>query len=202
MANGSKKNGGSKTTASGKKKQSADAACEVSETELCEYLNLSGRYIRELAAAGIVKKTRPGRYDLKKSVRGYMDYKSENERIKPKGLDELKVLREQEGLLIDKLKKRKAELSVMQTEKKLLLSEDVICIWTDFATVIKSKLLNLPVKLSPILSGIEDVGQIKSILMTELTDALNEIAEFDINSFKSDLNFNITDDEDDGSAGQ
>ena len=162
---------------------------EVTETELCEYLNLSGRRIRTLATEGIVVKTKAGRYDLKKSVSGYVDFIKDTKKEEKQGIDKVKLAREAEGLMHDKLKKRKTELQVMHLEKTMILTEDVIEMWSDFATMVKSKLLNIPTKLAPQLTGIDDVNTIKKAISVEVSEALNEIADFDINKFESDVAF-------------
>lgn len=162
---------------------------EVTEAELCEYLNLSGRRIRTLATESVVVKTKAGRYDLKKSVSGYVDFIKDTKKEEKQGIDKVKLAREAEGLMHDKLKKRKTELQVMQLEKTMLLTEDVIDMWTDFATMVKSKLLNIPTKLAPQLIGIDDVNIIKKAIATEVSEALNEIADFDINKFESEIAF-------------
>lgn len=162
---------------------------EVTEAELCEYLNLSGRRIRTLATESVVVKTKAGRYDLKKSVSGYVDFIKDTKKEEKQGIDKVKLAREAEGLMHDKLKKRKTELQVMQLEKTMLLTEDVIDMWSDFATMVKSKLLNIPTKLAPQLTGIDDVNIIKKAISTEVSEALNEIADFDINKFESEIAF-------------
>ncbi len=162
---------------------------EVTEAELCEYLNLSGRRIRTLATEGIVVKTKAGRYDLKKSVSGYVDFIKDTKKEEKQGIEKIKLAREAEGLMHDKFKKRKTELQVMQLEKTMLLTEDVIDMWSDFATMVKSKLLNIPTKLAPQLTGIDDVNTIKKAISVEVSEALNEIADFDLNKFESDVAF-------------
>lgn len=162
---------------------------EVTEAELSEYLNLSGRRIRTLATEGVVVKTKAGRYDLKKSVSGYVDFIKDTKKEEKQGIDKVRLARESEGLMHDKIKKRKTELQVMQLEKTMLLTEDVVDIWADFAAMVKSKLLNIPTKLAPQLTDIEDVNTIKKAIATEVSEALNEIADFDINKFESDIAF-------------
>lgn len=162
---------------------------EVTEAELAEMLGLSDRRIRVLANEGIIFKTKPARYDLKKSVNGYINYIKDTKKEEKQGIEKIKLAREAEGLMHDKLKKRKTELQILQMEKELLVTKDVIAMWTDFATMVKSKLMNIPTKLAPQLTGIEDTLVIKKAITAEVTEALNEIADFDINEFEKDLYF-------------
>ena len=170
-----------------KKGDSENKIIEVTETELSEMLGLSDRRIRVLANDGIVFKTKPARYDLKKSVSGYIAFIKDTKKEEKQGIDKVKLAREAEGLMHDKLKKRKTELQILQMEKELLFTKDVISMWTDFATMVKSKLLNMPTKLAPQLTGIEDATVIKKTITAEVTEALNEIADFDINKFEKNL---------------
>lgn len=171
---------------------------EVTEAELAECLGLSDRRIRVLANDGIVFKTKPARYDLKKSVNGYINFIKDTKKEEKQGIDKVKLAREAEGLMHDKLKKRKTELQVMQMEKELLFAKDVISMWTDFATMVKSKLLNIPTKLAPQIVGVEDVTVIKKTITAEVTEALNEIADFDINKFEKNLHFDEEEGADNG----
>ena len=173
-----------------KKTNSAESKIiEVTEAELAEMLGLSDRRIRVLANDGIVFKTKPARYDLKKSVNGYINFIRDTKKEEKQGVEKVKLAREAEGLMHDKLKKRKTELQVMQMEKELLFTKDVISMWTDFATMVKSKLLNIPTKLAPQLVGVEDATVIKKTITAEVTEALNEIADFDISKFEKNLYF-------------
>lgn len=171
---------------------------EVTEAELAEYLGLSDRRIRVLAKEGIVHKTKPARYDLKKSVNGYINFIKDTKKEEKQGIEKIKLAREAEGLMHDKLKKRKTELQVMQIEKEMIFTKDVITIWTDFAAMVKSKLLNMPTKLAPQLTGIEDTAAIKKAITSEVVEALNEISDFDINKFEKNLNFDENEDAENG----
>ena len=167
---------------------------EVTEAELAEMLGLSDRRIRVLANDGIVFKTKPARYDLKKSVSGYINFIKDTKKEEKQGIDKIKLAREAEGLMHDKLKKRKTELQVLQIEREMLFTKDVITMWADFAAMVKAKLLNIPTKLAPQLVGVEDANTIKKAIGAEVAEALNEIADFDINKFEENLQF----DEDEG----
>ena len=192
-----------KNTSEKKPKKTSEkkpSVLEVTESELAETLGLSDRRIRVLANDGIIFRTKPGRYDLKKSVNGYINYIRDTKKEEKQGIDKVKLAREAEGLMHDKLKKRKTELQILQMEKELLVTKDVIAMWTDFATMVKSKLLNIPTKLAPQLTGIEDTLVIKKAITAEVTEALNEIADFDINKFEKDLYFDDEEGTDNGES--
>lgn len=156
---------------------------EVNEVELSEYLGLSTRRIRQLFKEGVVSKTQRGRYDLKQSVLGYINSIRQAEKRKDADLDKLKISKEAESLMHERLKKRKTELVVLEMEKKLHRSEDVEYFWNAMVLSAKSRLTAIPVKTAPLLVGIEDRKEIQSILKREVAEALNEIANYDVDKF-------------------
>lgn len=181
-----------------KTSSSENKIIEVTEAELTEYLGLSDRRIRVLAKEGIIYKTKPARYDLKKSVSGYIEFIKDTKKEEKQGMEKINLARAAEGLMHDKLKKRKTELQVMQIERELLFTKDVVSMWTDFATMVKSKLLNIPTKLAPQLVGLDDATAIKKAIGAEVAEALNEIAEFDINKFEKNLYFDENEETENG----
>ena len=160
---------------------------EVTEVELSEYLGLSTRRIRQLFKEGVVVKSQRGRYDLKASVLGYINSIRQQEKKKDADLEKLKLSKEAESLMHERLKKRKTELVVLEMEKKLHRSEDVEYFWNAMVLAAKSRLTAIPVKCAPILVGIEDRKEIQSILKREVSEALNEIANYDVDKFDVDF---------------
>ena len=159
---------------------------EVTEVELAEYLGLSTRRIRQLFKEGVVIKSQRGRYDLKSSVLGYINSIRQAEKKKDVDLEKLKISKEAEGLMHERLKKRITELKVQEMEKKLHRSEDVEYFWNTMVLAAKSRLTSIPVKAAPLLVGIEDRKEIQSILKREVAEALNEIADYDVEKFDMD----------------
>lgn len=166
---------------------------EVTEAELAEYLGLSTRRIRQLFKEGIVIKSQRGKYDLKSSVNKYINTLREREKSKDDNLEKLKISKEAEMLMHERLRKRKTELQVLQMEKKMHSSEDVEHFWNAMVMSAKSRITAIPVKVAPVLVGLEDRKEIQSILKREVSEALSELANYDIDQFESEY----TDDEDD-----
>lgn len=164
-----------------------DEPIEVTEVELAEYLGLSTRRIRQLVKEGVVIKSQRGRYDLKRSVLGYINSIRQQENKAGADLDKLKISREAESLMHERLKKRKTELQVLEMEKKLHRSEDVEYFWNSMVLAVKSRLTAIPVKCAPLLLGIEDRKEVQAILKREVADALNELAEYDVEQFDRDF---------------
>lgn len=160
---------------------------EVTEVELAEYLGLSTRRIRQLVKEGVVVKSQRGRYDLKGSVLGYINSIRQQEKQKDVDLEKLKISREAESLMHERLKKRMTELKVHEMEKKLHRSEDVEYFWNSMVLAAKSRLTSIPVKCSPLLAGLEDRKEIQAILKREIADALNELADYDVDNFDMNI---------------
>lgn len=160
---------------------------QVNEKELAEYLGLSDRRIRQLVQEGIVVKSKRGRYDLKLSVKGYINSIRTDKKVKNESIDKVKLAREVELLQHDKLKKRKTELIVRQMENKMHIAEDVEYFWNTMILAAKSKLTAIPTKISPRLIGLNDIKEIQKILKREIDDALNEISKYDVNEFDKDF---------------
>lgn len=168
---------------------------EVTEVELAEYLGLSTRRIRQLFKEGVVIKSQRGRYDLKSSVLGYINSIRQQEKKKDVDLEKLKISREAESLMHERLKKRKTELEVLNLEKKMHTSEDVEYFWNAMVLAAKAKITSIPVKCAPILVGIEDRKEIQSILKREISEALSELANYDIDNFESDYEDVLSDED-------
>lgn len=162
-------------------------AFEVTEVELAEYLGLSTRRIRQLYKDGVVIKSQRGRYDLKASVLGYIKTIRQDETKKGADLEKLKISKEAESLMHERLKKRMTELKVLELEKKLHRAEDVEYFWNAMVMAAKSRLTSIPVKCSPLLVGIEDRKEIQAILKREVAEALNELANYDVDKFDIDF---------------
>lgn len=157
----------------------------VREMELAEYLGLSDRRVRDLVKLGVLDKNKDKTYNLKQNILAYINYVRGGEG-KDETLEKLNIARAAETLSHEQLKKRKTELQVLSLEKKMHAQEDVEYYWNTMVLAAKSRLTAIPVKCAPVLVGIEDRKEVQSILKREISDALNEISEYDINQFDKD----------------
>lgn len=160
---------------------------EISEKELAEYFGVSDRRIRQLAKEEIAIKTKPGSYDLKKSVQNYIDFiKIEDDKtIETKGLLEIEL--QKEKLEHERLKRKKTEMHIHQMQRKLHRAEDVEYIWNKIAIAIKTRISAIPTKAAPILVDIKNVNEVKEILSKQIDDILIEIAMYNINDYDTEM---------------
>lgn len=163
---------------------------EVNTQTLATCFGVTQRMIRQLVENGVVIRVKRGVYDLEGSIQAYIQYKITE--AKPKrqnmSLEQVKTEHEQ-------LKMRKTELTVKLLESKLHKAEDVEKIWTDMASAVKTRLLAIPVKVSPEIAGIEDRAEIQKIISREIADALNEVAEYNPADFAQSLPEDETEEE-------
>lgn len=146
---------------------------EVNTQTLAECLGVTKRMVSKLAEDGIIERIGRGKYDLGECVKAYIEFRISGVKNKgPRSLDSIKAEHEV-------LKMRKTELALRQIEGKLHRADDVKRFWTSMAAAVKSRLLAIPVKVTPEVAGLEDRAEIQKILSREIADALNEIADYD-----------------------
>ena len=165
---------------------------EVSTEQLANCLGITTRRVQLLAKESVVLKLRRGTYDLEKSVQGYIAYKVESleQSQEQKSLDEIRADHE-------RWKMRKTQLAVRLMEGKLHRAEDVERVWTQSAAAVRSRLLGIPVKAAPQVTGMEDAGEVQKILQREVAEALNEIAAYDPADFAAPLPLEDEEEDDD-----
>lgn len=159
----------------------------VSEEDLAECLGVSARRVRQMVKEGIAVKVSAGKYDIKESAKRYIQAMKDKEKNQNQSLEKLKIAQAAETLTHERLKKRKTELVVEEMEKKLHLASDVEEIWNMMVLNAKSRITSIPVKVSPVLVGLEDVKEVQSILKREINDCLNEISNYDVSKFDKDF---------------
>lgn len=147
---------------------------EVSTDQLAGCLGVTPRRVQSMAKQGILVKVRRGVYSLEQSVQGYLFYKLETleQSQEEKSLDEIRAAHET-------WKMRKTQIAVRLMEGKVHRAEDVERLWTQCAAAVRSRLLGIPIKVSPEVAGIEDAGEIQKILQREVAEALNELVSYD-----------------------
>lgn len=147
---------------------------EINTEQLANCLGITPRRVQLLAKDGVLTKVKRGVYCLEQSVQGYITYKLDcmEQSQEQKSLDEIRADHEA-------WKMRKTQIAVRLMEGKVHRAEDVERLWTQCAAAVRSRMLGIPVKVSPEIAGIEDTAQIMKILQREIGESLNEIASYD-----------------------
>lgn len=153
---------------------------DVNQKELAAILGVSDRRIRQLKqefglfenglSAGKAKKN----YCLEKCVPEYINYKLETEA--PQGTN---YNREKEQAEHEQIKKKISMLKLRKLRRELHEAQDVEEFLTDMLVSFKNKLLNLPQKTAPLITGEDDINVVTELLEKEVLSALDELAEYD-----------------------
>ena len=156
----------------------------VSAKVLSEIIGVSDRRIRQLAEEGILVKASQGRYKLLDSMKGYiLNLKVALDSKMPSNLDDGEVDLYQEKALHERVKRHITELKLHLMEGKVHQSEDVEAVMTDMLLNIKTKLLSLPSKLTPLLVDRQDPGYVKDAITNEILLVLEELSDYKASDF-------------------
>lgn len=160
---------------------------EIKLSDLADFLELSERRIQQFAENERIGR---GRYRFVPTVKNYIDsLKSvygeivdEDGNIKQVDLKELKMKKQIE--LID-IQTRDRKLKHRKTKGELYEAKDVENVWSRNIAICKSKLLNIAPRLAPVLKGEEDSKVIEQKIDFEVTQALESMADINVEDFKS-----------------
>lgn len=156
---------------------------------LSELLDLSARRLQQLANEEVVIKISRGKYDLVKSVQGYIAY--QNAQIPNKGnsvdvTDARTRIEEGRANLIT----AKASIAKMDEEEKagkLLEFSDVKRDASSTAVIVRQSMMLIPDSMSPLLSDMTDSREIRTLLRKEITQALTDASDLIEASLDSDV---------------
>jgi hypothetical protein len=153
---------------------------EIQTGELAAIVGKSDRWIRQLTKDKVLTQVDRGKYILGETVQAYIEHVSggKEEDNKPRLID-YKTEHE-------RVKQEKAEIQLRQMRGELHSSEDVESVMSDMLTAFRQKILAIPTKLSPQLTGIDDIKTIKGKLTAALHEALTELANYNPDMFRED----------------
>lgn len=166
----------------------------VSAAVLGSIFGVTDRRIRQMAEEGIIDRVSKGRYNLVESLKNYiLSLKlavDSNSGDSPDG--ELDI--EEEKALHERVKRHISELKLQTMKGELHKAENVQMVMSDMLSAFKTRMMNIPSKTAPVLEE-RDAGYIKEKLTAEVTEALNELKEYDPKSFYGDEYVEGEDDE-------
>lgn len=157
----------------------------VSAAVLGDMFGVTARRIRQMAEEGIVVRAAKGRYKLVDSVKNYLlTLKLAAEGVGVDLADGEINLEEEKGLH-ERVKRHISELRLQIMKGELHKAEDVEAVMTDMLASFKTRVMNIPSKTAPILEN-RDAAFIKERLTSEVTEALNELKDYDAKAFYGD----------------
>lgn len=166
----------------------------VSAAVLGNIFGVTDRRIRQMAEEGIIVRAAKGRYNLVDSLKNYiLSLKlavDSNDSDNPDG--ELNF--EEEKALHERVKRHISEMKLQTMKGELHKADDVRHVMTDMLSSFKTRMMNIPAKVAPVLED-RDAGYIKERLTSEVTEALNELKDYNPADFYSDEYVESEDDE-------
>lgn len=157
----------------------------VSAAVLGNIFGVTDRRIRQMAEEGIIVRAAKGRYNLVDSLKNYiLSLKlavDSNDSDNPDG--ELNF--EEEKALHERVKRHISEMKLQTMKGELHKADDVRHVMTDMLSSFKTRMMNIPPKVAPVLED-RDAGYIKERLTSEVTEALNELKDYNPADFYSD----------------
>jgi phage terminase Nu1 subunit (DNA packaging protein) len=84
----------------------------------------------------------------------------------------------QEKARLDKLKADKVEIEIAVMKGKLIPADRVEMSWSKLVSAFRSKILNMPSKISPRICAVKDIKEVEKILKAECNEALTELSEY------------------------
>lgn len=157
----------------------------VSAAVLGDMFGVSDRRIRQMAKEGIVARAAKGRYKLVDSIKNYLlTVKLAAEGVGVDLADGEINLEEEKGLH-ERVKRHISELKLQIMKGGLHKAQDVEIVMTDMLVAFKTRMMNIPSKVAPILES-RDAVFIKDRLTCEIIEALNELKDYDPRAFYSE----------------
>lgn len=157
----------------------------VSAAVLGRIFGVTDRRVRQMAKEGIIVRAAKGRYNLVESLKNYiLSLKLAAEGVTMESPDgEIDI--DEEKALHERVKRHISELKLQTMKGELHKAEDVERVMSDMLAAFKTRVMNIPSKVAPILED-RDTGYIKDRLTNEVVEVLNELKDYDPKAFYSD----------------
>jgi len=137
-------------------------------------LLLTERRVQQLVKEGVIPKTERNRYELAPAVQGYIRYLQERMAGNTSAPADFHL----EKSRLVKLQADKAQIELDHLNEILVKTEDVSKEWQSILVDMKSKMLSIPSKAAPLLSGQTEIHVIMDMLQSFVEEALLELSEY------------------------
>ncbi len=148
----------------------------ATQAECADWLDMSVRRFRELIDEGVIDRAEKGDYDLKATIRQYVQNIREvaagrsGEETVGKMADEARKMKAQAD---------KAELEVAQIRGELIPADQIADVMHAAVQTMKTRLTAIPAKCAPLV-GARDVAVAERVIREQVHAALTEIAQCEI----------------------
>ena len=140
--------------------------------------------VRQLAGEGIFIRASKGRYLLFESLQNYIKTLKVQKDVQSAEAEN-DVDYKTERAKLEQVKRIQAELKLALMKGELHKSNDVERVMTDMLARTRSRFLQMPSKMAPLLAE-KETGEIKKMLSNEVRDILEELKEYDPKDFYSE----------------
>jgi phage terminase Nu1 subunit (DNA packaging protein) len=141
---------------------------------IAKLLKLSERRVNQLNKMGVIPKNGRGRYDIVPAVHGYLDFIKEKAPTTYQSDKHIDYHTEKARLI--RSQADQAEIELLKTKQNIITVDDMKRLLQDVVLSTKSRLLNVPNRVAPMVVSEDDEGYIKEIMIAEINEALNELA--------------------------
>ena len=140
---------------------------------VAQYLDLSERRVRQLRDEGVLEEKAPGLYDLRSSVRRYINYL--------RGDEGGKADLNEERAKLTKEKRIAAETENKVRNGELYRKSDIMTGMTTIVMNLRSRLLALPNKLAANIAKLDgDEDKIMDLLQSSLREIMEEFSNYQV----------------------
>lgn len=140
---------------------------------VAQYLDLSERRVRQLRDEGVLEEKAPGLYDLRSSVRRYINYL--------RGDEGGKADLNEERAKLTKEKRIAAETENKVRNGELYRKSDIMTGMTTIVMNLRSRLLALPNKLAANIAKLDgDEDKIMDLLQSSLHEIMEEFSNYQV----------------------
>lgn len=147
----------------------------VNQKELAQCLGISARQVRNLRQEGLFQSPQNGKgYILETCVQEFINYKVNAEMGRSAMIDKEKIQAQHE-----EVKKQISILKLRKLRRELHEASDVEAFLTDMLTRFKSRIMSLPTKIAMQTAGETDINRIVQAVAKVLSEALEELSEYD-----------------------
>lgn len=168
----------------------------VSGSVIAKILNVTDRRIRQYAEEGIIDKAARGRYSLVSSIQKYIAFMKASKDIESSKQGNA-LNYDDEKAMHEKIKREIAEITLAKIKGEVHEAKDVKIVMEHMLSNFRSRLLNVPSKLAPILLARDNISVIQSMIEKEITEVLEELSDYNPEAFFSEDYISLEDEEDD-----
>ncbi|MBP2643738.1 MAG: hypothetical protein H6Q67_1625 [Firmicutes bacterium] len=169
---------------------------DIKADQLAQLLDLTERRLRQLASDEVIKTYKRGTYKLVDALQGYINFLkgSVNMRgIATKVAKDVKsgnMPSEGTNLAVERTgltraQRMKAELDLKTQMGELHRREDVEAVMGDMLGAFRARIMAIPTTLAPRMVAQTEIPVIQSMIKKQLWDALQELSEYDPESFEA-----------------